>query len=447
MNNKALEEKIKQAFENSTPNVIDLVLSECKTQKGSVNLMTQTKRKKSFKKWIISSAAVFVFIVAGIAGIFAYNTNYSVASTVSLDVNPSIEIKVNQKQKVLDVLAHNSDGKKVLGDMKLSGNDLDIAVNAIIGSMLKNGYISELSNSILLSVDGNSINSEKLQEELSDRIKALLNTSGVGGCVLSQIVKPNKELKSLADSYGITLGKAKLINKIITSNTAYSFESLVPLSINELNLISKPLKNNLSDITLLGTASDKAYIGEAAAKKTALGHSGVSEQNAKQLEAELDWEKGIMVYEVEFKANGYEYDYDINALTGEIVFTNKKTDNDNKNTAGTQGSSTNDKDEDEDKDNDKQGQVNTEHDDDDKKPTAGQNTSKAVLIGKEKAKSIVLAHSAVAENSITGYKVKTDTDNGISIYEIEFKSGDYEYDYDINAVTGAIIKSKKDLHD
>ena len=40
-------------------------------------------------------------------------------------------------------------------DMDFSGSSLDVAVNAIIGSMLQNGYLNELANSVLISVDNN----------------------------------------------------------------------------------------------------------------------------------------------------------------------------------------------------------------------------------------------------------------------------------------------------
>lgn len=54
---------------------------------------------------------------------------------------------------MLRVNALNEDGRIVLGDMNFSGSSLDVTVNALVGSMLRNGYLSELANSILVSVD------------------------------------------------------------------------------------------------------------------------------------------------------------------------------------------------------------------------------------------------------------------------------------------------------
>ena len=48
-------------------------------------------------------------------------------------------------------------------------------------------------------------------------------------------------------------------------------------------------------------------------------HAGLSEGKATELKAELDREDGRQQYEVEFKAGGYEYDYEIDAQTGKIL--------------------------------------------------------------------------------------------------------------------------------
>ena len=68
--------------------------------------------------------------------------NTRVDSVIGLDVNPSIEISVNRKDKILETEALNEDAVTVLADMDLEGVDLNIGVNAIIGSMVRCGYLS-----------------------------------------------------------------------------------------------------------------------------------------------------------------------------------------------------------------------------------------------------------------------------------------------------------------
>lgn len=162
-----------------------------------------------------------------------------------------------------------------------------------------------------------------------------------------------------------------------------------------------------------GTASS-GLIGEARAKAAALSHAGVAEGDIFRYTCKLDYENGVQVYEIDFHAGEYEYDYEINAATGAIVKSDKEWDDDyasqpTQSTAGTQGSE-----------------------------------AAASLIGEAKAKSTALTHAGVAEGDIFDFKCKLDYENGVQVYEVEFKSGGYEYEYEIDAYAGTILKSDKD---
>ena len=60
-------------------------------------------------------------------------------------------------------------------------------------------------------------------------------------------------------------------------------------------------------------------------------------------------------------------------------------------------------------------------------------------IGEAKAKSIALSHAGLSEDQVTFVRVKLDRDDGRWEYEVEFYKGGTEYDYEINATTGAIL--------
>lgn len=59
-------------------------------------------------------------------------------------------------------------------------------------------------------------------------------------------------------------------------------------------------------------------------------------------------------------------------------------------------------------------------------------------ISADKAQSIALQHAGVSASDATFRKAHLDRDDGIYVYELEFVSGDLEYDYEIHATTGAI---------
>ena len=85
--------------------------------------------------------------------LFVYMHQIRTDATVYLDVNPAVEMKINRREKVISAEADNRDGHIILEDMDLENVDLDVAVNAVLGSMVKHGYLSEAKNMVLLSVD------------------------------------------------------------------------------------------------------------------------------------------------------------------------------------------------------------------------------------------------------------------------------------------------------
>lgn len=300
------------------PDVLPQVLAGCKEQ-GEITVELNTARKKKYVG-LISAAAVFL-LVLGVS--FSYlwrQNNGAVDSIVALDVNPSIELKINKEEEVISAEALNGDAGTILDGMDLKGTKLNVAINALIGSMVKNGYLSDLANSVLVSVE--NADREKgaaLQQRLTAEIDSILQQNMLEGAVLSQTVDDDPELRAISEQYDISLGKAALIQKILSQNSLLTADDLAKRDINELNLLAASSNTALTDVVSTGSPSDKAYIGEDAAKQAAFTDAGVSEGDVKKLEISMDIDDGEMVYEIEFTVAGTEYEYDIHAVTGAIV--------------------------------------------------------------------------------------------------------------------------------
>ena len=66
-------------------------------------------------------------------------------------------------------------------------------------------------------------------------------------------------------------------------------------------------------------SAGETFIVESKAVSVALSNAHVDESLAKNLVCKLDVENGVKVYEVEFYFNGYEYEYEIDAVSGKII--------------------------------------------------------------------------------------------------------------------------------
>ena len=162
----------------------------------------------------------------------------------------------------------------------------------------------------------------------------------------------------------------------------------------------------------VGVAKKAKKISADKAKKIALGDAKLAEKDVTFVKVELELEDNRLVYDVEFYSGNVEYDYDIDAVSGAIVSADRDIEN---YVIPAQPSA--------------------------EAPTKAQ----ASEISVEKAKQIALSHAGVGSARFT--KAKIDYENGVKVYEIEFKVGNMEYEYDINVVNGAIVSSSAEIDD
>ena len=214
------------------------------------------------------------------------------------------------------------------------------------------------------------------------------------------------------------------------------------------------------------TAQTAEYIGIEAAKETALKSAGLTEDQADFSTAGLDSRDGTFFYQVNFEAEGMEYDYAIDAVTGVVIEENSVAADDGAEATGaaaseaeTSGAAADDGAEAVGAAASKDAAGDTasgavlasgaaQASEAAQTSPAAQNASDSGMIGEEKAKEIALNHAGLTEDQTQRLLVKRDYDDGRSIYEVEFYGeGRDEYDYEIDAVTGEIVALDTDLHD
>lgn len=403
MTNEKMEQRLASAVEKTAPNDVNGVLSRCDERKGTVIPMTTKKTAK--KRWTTLAAACLALVLLGGGGIF-YQQAHAVASVVSLDVNPSIELKVSKSEKVLVCTPLNEDAKAILADMgdgaDLKGAKLDVAVNAIVGSLVRNGYLNSISSAIMISVEDNdTARAEKLQRELTSTVDGVLQTSEAKASVLTQTLTQDAGLAQQARENSISTGKAALVNRVLALNPALKFDALAKLSVEEL----KDLAEAGAPAMPIGT--DKAMDIAAAA----FGKASTAKMAYSEVDPELD--ESPAHYEVEIRSQtGEEFEYKVDAYTGAIL-ESKREAADGTEVPVVQPS----------------------------KPAASGD------IGYAKAKSVALNHAGVSESKAYDMDIELDDEDGTLVYEVEFKSGNMEYSYEINAATGAILKHEAELDD
>ena len=417
MTKENMEQRLASALEKTAPDDVRGVLSRCEARKGTViNMKTKKSAKRS---WTTIVAACLAVILLGGGGVFYQRAN-AVASVVSLDVNPSIELKVNRSEKVLSCTPLNDDAREILAGMgggaDLKGAKLDVAVNAIVGSLVRSGYLDSISSAIMISVeDKNTTRAEKLQRELTSAVDGVLQTSAAKASVLTQTLTQDAAREQQARENNISTGKAALVNRVLALNPSLSFDALAALSVEELK-----------DLAEAGAPA--MPIGKDAAAYAAEQYAGTAALDSVTAEVDAELDESPAHYEVELQTAWGEFEYLVDAYTGKVLSGQK----DLLATASTPNETT--------------------------KPTQSvtppaqssqpvQPSGAAQDIGYAKAKSIALNHAGVSEDQAYDMDIELDDEDGRLIYEVEFKSGNMEYDYEIDAATGAILKHEAELED
>lgn len=410
MTHEEIYKRIQQAATHAAPNQLDAILSACEEQKGTVISMTNNSKKR---RWLapLSVAAALAIVVGSVLGISQFQQAKAAGSVVTLDINPSIALSINEKETITAATPLNDDAQEIMGGMELEGTNLETAVNAIIGACLQKGYLDELENAILVSVENtDQARATQLETELTNTISGAFQS----GAILTQTVDVDDNLAQLAKEYNISAGKASLIQEVIAQDSTLTFESLAPLSMSEISLIASSRNLTTTGVSQTGSTSDQAYIGQDAALKAACDHAGIATSDVQGLSTEFGWSPKGMVYELDFCSGGTEYEYDINATDGSVV---------------------------------KYEQEPCDHTWHNSSTNTGNGTNTTSFIGESAATTAALSHAKVDQSAAQSLTVKLDEDDGVMYYEIEFCSNGVEYDYEVNATTGAVVKFEQDTCD
>ncbi len=479
MNNQEIELRLKKEVEEATPEVFDKILEGIKKNNSSATIITLKDRKKFPFKALSSLAAAICLVLFG-----AYFALGSAGNTFKLevDVNPGILLLVDEKETVKNVELLNEDAKKVVGDMKLKGADMEVALNAIMYSVIDLGYIDEMTNSVLITLDDSKgITTKELTDKIAESVYSPFQSDGLEGSVVVHNTKMDSELQEIAEKYGVTVGKAGLMKHLVDNEkTAYTYEQLSLLSIHELNVLMNELQD-LDHVTVKGNASRKAYIGEEKASKTAYSAFGATGADIKPVDCMLEFDNGKMVYEVEFIFKGALYECEVDAITGELlecdmelakdnaggfeiptepttapstvpstsaVTTTKPSTEPSKVTTALSKTEIETTTENVPETKAQQAEeVTTEPEETTTAPAKVSEPQKSEekknFIGNESAKAIAFSHLGITESDVRDLEVEFDF-HGVIVYSVEFDFGGYEYEFEINALTGQIVEIEKD---
>lgn len=224
---------------------------------------------KRMKKHALFSAAVLLISAALLGGCTGQIGNKE-SGTLILSVNPEIEINYDSQGNVTSVQGVNDDGKEIVeGYLGYEGKDCETVLDDLIRKINEAGYFSD-------TVDGN-------QKNIVLQLAA------------GSLIPEDDFLENISGSTRKVIDRLSLTNKILT------------------------VDEDDHDPDYAKDGKPSPYISLAKAKEIALAQANVKASDAVFEDKEFDHDDGKAVFELEFKANGYEYEYDIDAVSGKVI--------------------------------------------------------------------------------------------------------------------------------
>ncbi len=285
-------------------------------------------KKRNNKNWIIAGSGAFVLVVILLIALFQWPANH-----FTLDVNPSLEITTNRMEQVIDVEALNEDSGEFLEDYERPGRNLEVVINDLLDRMILTGHISgRRDNIVMITVDSDELDSDYF-ERINEAIADFLQNKQLEYQILNQGVTETDDEEN--EQYEeVSRGKRRLIQKLVEQDEELTVEELREISLKDLLNISEEL--NISPNQLFARTIDSHVNGDngeqpeedeshmpADEKDTVIGWKQATdialEEVGGGMVVEFEYDMDDREYEIEVMYNGYEYELEIHAYTGEIL--------------------------------------------------------------------------------------------------------------------------------
>lgn len=195
---------------------------------------------------LISSAACILLVLAvalrliGISNIGDIIYDSKAFAYIGVDINPSLDIEIDEDGMVLGLTPLNEDAKPLIKNIDIKNMEVLQVVDKIINLAKSNGVVSENEKEYILlssTLNSDKEDSGKYQagrKKLDAIVSSLKDNIEKKGEVDIYIVQASKSEREDANERGISTGRYKLFNELKENINGFSIEEARNISVNQL---------------------------------------------------------------------------------------------------------------------------------------------------------------------------------------------------------------------
>jgi len=200
----------------------------------------------------LSKVLSILFVLTGLVTLFACSSTLMASDAyVTIDINPSIELVVSPKEKVIYANALNEDAEILLSEVNVIGMDLKDAIDLIIEKAIELGFIDVAEEGVEISVSTIALGAairQRIHQMIKDRINQAFEKRGMlGRAIDKEFVE---EFLLEAEALGVAPGILMMAKSILILSDEYVLEDLLAMEADELMDILKSYREENHQIVM-----------------------------------------------------------------------------------------------------------------------------------------------------------------------------------------------------
>ena len=188
----------------------------------------QEQTKSRFIHWHPKLAMTFSLILLVVVGIALFRQSPVTSSIITIDINPSIELTVNNQDEVIGYRALNLDGEVLIETLNIQNTTVIDAIEEIMNQARELGYMTDASIVRVWAYNNQTKQESALNERIKSYFAQRIETIEISDDVINQ-----------AKIHGVTPGKWILIQSILSVDSSYTLETLLAYDVPRLNEIKR----------------------------------------------------------------------------------------------------------------------------------------------------------------------------------------------------------------